>query len=176
VHIVFLELVIDPACAVAFEAEPAEPGVMRRPPRRAGARLFDGQVVTVSLLQGLCVLVVTLAAFRLGLVHTGSEDSGRALAFATLIAGNVALILVNRSWERSVFATLVTRNRASWAVIAGAVLSLLVVLRVPFFASLFRFGAVRPDELALAMAAGVACLSWFEVVKRLRPGWLIRRA
>jgi Ca2+-transporting ATPase len=33
VHIVFLELIIDPACSTAFEAEPEEADVMRRPPR-----------------------------------------------------------------------------------------------------------------------------------------------
>ena len=33
VHIVFLELIIDPACSVAFEAEPEESNIMNRPPR-----------------------------------------------------------------------------------------------------------------------------------------------
>ena len=41
VHVVFLELLIDPACSIAFEAEPEEPGILDRPPRRKGEPMFD---------------------------------------------------------------------------------------------------------------------------------------
>ena len=52
VHIVFLELIIDPACSVVFEAEPEEADVMNRPPRRPDAPLFGQRTVILSLLQG----------------------------------------------------------------------------------------------------------------------------
>jgi P-type Ca2+ transporter type 2C len=172
VHIVFLELIIDPACSIAFEAEPGEPGLMLRPPRKAGANLFDWRLVTVSLAQGAGLLAATLASFRLGLDHTGSEDAGRTLAFTTLIAGNVALILVNRSWRRSVLATLASRNVASWAVVVAATLTLLLAFWVPFLQTLFRFGPASADDLALAAGAGVLSLAWFEVLKLARTRWL----
>jgi Ca2+-transporting ATPase len=172
VHIVFLELIIDPACSMAFEAEPGDPGLMRRPPRRAGASLFDGRLVTLSLLQGAGLLAATLVCFRLGLAHTGSENSGRTLAFTTLIAGNVSLILVNRSWRRSVLATLLKRNVAAWAVVVGATLVLLLAFWVPFLHALFKFGPASADDLAIAAAAGVLSLAWFEVLKLFRTRWL----
>ncbi|MCX5730477.1 MAG: cation-translocating P-type ATPase, partial [Deltaproteobacteria bacterium] len=168
VHIVFLELIIDPASSMAFEAEPPEPGLMRRPPRAATARLFDRRLVVVSLLQGASVLAASLLAFQIGLDHTGSDGSARAMAFATLIGGNVSLILVNRSWDRSVFPALAEKNWASWAVVAGAIATLLVSLEVPFFRTLFRFGEVGLHDQALAAAAGLLSVSWFEVWKALR--------
>jgi Ca2+-transporting ATPase len=175
VHIVFLELVIDPACSVAFEAEPEEPGLMRRPPRKVGARLFSARLLVTSLLQGASLLAVALFVFHVGWKHTDSESSGRALAFAALIAGNVALILVNRSWERGMFATLATRNFASWAVILGASAMLALVLTVPFLRELFHFGPVAGGDLALALLSGFLALMWFELWKlhaarRLRRG------
>jgi Ca2+-transporting ATPase len=172
VHIVFLELIIDPASSMAFEAEPAEPGLMRRPPRRAGGSLFDRRLVTVSLLQGLSVLLAALLAYRAGLDHTGAEASGRALAFAALVSGNLALILVNRSWQRSVLVTLAARNLASWLVVVGAALTLSAVLLVPFFSQLFRFGPVAGHDLAGAILGGALSLAWFELLKLLRPSWL----
>jgi Ca2+-transporting ATPase len=175
VHIVFLELVIDPACSIAFEAEPGDADLMQRPPRRVGQPIFDRRLLALSLLQGLTVLGVTLAAFQLAYGHTGSEASGRALAFASLIAGNVGLILVNRSWRRTVIGTLRVRNGASWAVAGGATLTLLAALTVPFLRDLFRFGPVGGDDLIVAAAAGLGCLAWFEVVKGLRPAWLTMR-
>jgi P-type Ca2+ transporter type 2C len=174
VHIVFLELIIDPACSMAFEAEPGGPELMRRPPRRAGASLFDRRLVLVSLVQGASLLAATVAAFRLGLDHTGSDASGRTLAFATLIAGNVSLILVNRSWTDSVLGVLRRRNLASWAVVAGASLTLVAALLVPFLGHLLRFGPASLGDVALATAAGLASLSWFEMLKLARPAWLAR--
>jgi Ca2+-transporting ATPase len=168
VHIVFLELIIDPASSMAFEAEPADPGVMRRPPRPVAGRLFDRRLVVVSLLQGASVLAASLATFRLGLEGGGDDASARAMAFTTLIAGNVALVLVNRSWERSVLSAFTTRNVASWAVVAGAVATLVLALEVPFFRTLFRFGEVGWRGLAIAAVAGLLSVAWFEAWKRLR--------
>ena len=81
-----LELIIDPACSVAFEMEPGDPDLMRRPPRRVGSALFQPRLVLLSALQGASLLVPALLAFRAGLAHTGAEGSGRALAFAALVS------------------------------------------------------------------------------------------
>jgi len=172
VHIVFMELVIDPACSVAFEAEPGEADAMRRPPRKAGARLFGRRLVTVSALQGATVLAASLLTFGVGYAHTASPDSGRALAFATLIAGNVSLILVNRSWRHPALGKLGARNLPSWLVVVGATAMLLLALLVPFLRALFRFGPVSAGDAALAIGAGAGALAWFELVKWLRPRWL----
>jgi Ca2+-transporting ATPase len=172
VHIVFLELIIDPACSVAFEAEPGDPALMRRPPRPLGARLFGARRVAIALTQGLAVLVATALAYALGVDHTGSDAAGRTMAFATLIAANLSLIAVNRSWTRSALRLARTRNRAAWAVMAGAVATLALALTVPFLRELFRFVPVEGHDLAAAVAVGFVSLAWFELAKRLWPAWL----
>ncbi len=172
IHIVFIELMIDPACSIAFEAEPPDPDVMSRPPRPVAARLFDLRLVTMALLQGASVLVASLLAFQLGTAHTGSPDAARALAFAALVGGNVALIAVNRSWERGILGTLRVPNVATWVVVAGASALAALALVVPAARRTFRFGPTGADDLALAAAAGLASLAWFDAVKRLRPRWL----
>ncbi len=63
VHVVFLELIIDPACSVAFEAEPEEANVMSRPPRDPTKPLFSRYTIGLSLLQGLSVLVIVMAVY-----------------------------------------------------------------------------------------------------------------
>jgi Ca2+-transporting ATPase len=171
-HIVFLELIIDPACSMAFEAEPGDPGLMRRPPRPAGSGLFDARLMALSLAQGASLLAATMACFRLALDRGDSDDAARALAFTTLIAGNVMLILVNRSWHRSVLVTLGRRNLASWAVVTGATGTLLAALRVPFLSGLLRLGPAGARELALAAIAGAGSLAWFEALKLVGPRWL----
>jgi Ca2+-transporting ATPase len=165
VHIVFLELIIDPACSIVFEAEPEESDVMSRPPRRPDAPLYSARTVGLSVLQGLSVLVIILgvyfAAFKLG----QSEEASRALAFTTLIVANLGLIFVNRSWSRTIFATVRSPNAALWWVTGGALLFLGLALYVPFLQRLFRFSLLHPDDVALCIAAGVVSIVWFEVLK-----------
>ena len=166
-HIAFLELIIDPACSIAFENEPAESDVMQRPPRDAAAPLFGGATLWLALLQGLGVLAMVLAAFAWASPRI-SETEARAFAFATLVVGNLALILSNRSATRSLWATLRTPNRTLWAVVGSAFALLLVALYVPWAVDVLRFAPLPAHELAAACALGVLSVVWFEGIKLAR--------
>ena len=112
VHIAFLELIIDPACSIVFEAEREEPDTMKRPPRRPDEPLFGGWNLALSLLQGVGVLLLSMAVFGISLYRGLGEGEARALTFATLVVGNIALIFANRSWERTILASLRMPNPA----------------------------------------------------------------
>jgi len=165
-HIVLMELIIDPACSVAFEMEPAEPRLMQRPPRDPRRRLFTPRFVVRSILQGtgamLASLVVYFVTLRLGY---GTLDV-RALTFSTLIVANVALIFTNRSFTRSVFVEWRTPNLAMWMLGAGAVGVLGAVLFIPPLRDLFKLAMPHLDDLSLVAIAGLGALLWMEVVKR----------
>jgi Ca2+-transporting ATPase len=92
VHIVFLELIIDPSCSLIFEAEDAEANVMLRPPRGPNERLFSVRTVGVAVMQGLSVLVACLGVFLLAR-GDHSAESARALTFATLVVAFIVIIL-----------------------------------------------------------------------------------
>jgi Ca2+-transporting ATPase len=174
VHIVFLELIIDPACSIVFEAEAEEADVMKRPPRRPGAPLFETRTVLFSLLQGLIVLVVLLAVYAVSLKRGRSSEDARTLAFVTLIIANLGLILANRSWSRVITDTLRTPNPALWWVTGGALLFLGLALYVPFLRDLFRFSFLHAADAAVCIAAGAFSILWFELLKlanRRRGAW-----
>lgn len=166
-HILFLELIIDPACSIAFEAEPEEADVMNRPPRNPKDPLFGGRIVGLSLLQGITVLIVLLVVYGLALQRGQGELEARALTFTTLVIANVGLIFTNRSWSRTTLVTLRSRNEALWWVVGGALVSLGFVLYVPFLRRLFHFAALSPIDLAIGLATGVTSILWFEGVKML---------
>jgi Ca2+-transporting ATPase len=168
VHVVFLELIIDPTCSVVFEAEPEEADVMRRPPRDPHARLFGRRTLGLSLLQGASVLVIVLAVFAVALYRGQGELDARALSFTTLIVANLGLILANRSWSRTILASFRTPNPFLWWVVGGAVVFLGCVLYVPFLRDLFRFSTLHPDDLLLCLASGAVSVLWFEGLKWFR--------
>ena len=167
---VFLELIIDPACSVIFEAESAEPNTMKRPPRNPQERLFSVGSMGLSMLQGVSVLAILLAMFWIaGVGGQAEEGSRRALVFATLVVANLCLILTNRSTSRTIVSMLKEPNAALWWVLGGAALMLACVLCMQFLRDLFRFGPLRPVDLAFFLVAGVVSIAWFELLKVLKP-------
>jgi Ca2+-transporting ATPase len=168
VHIVFLELIIDPACSVIFEAEREEADVMRRPPRDPRERLFNKLTIGVSLLQGLSVLLIVLAVFSMALYSGQGELEARALTFTTLIVANLGLILTNRSWSRIILNTLRSPNPALWWVVGSALAFLGLVLYVPLLRTVFHFTVLHVIDLATCLAAGFFSIMWFEALKIYR--------
>jgi Ca2+-transporting ATPase len=167
VHIVFLELIINPTCSIVFEAEREEADVMREPPRPPGAPLFSRHLLALSLLQGAGVLLVALALFGLALYRGLDENQARALTFTTLVVSNLALIFANRSWVRSGFVMLRAPNPALWWVTSGTLVVLALTLSVPVLRDLFRFAPLDMPGLILSIIAGAVSVLWFEIFKRV---------
>ena len=166
-HIAFLELIIDPACSLVFEAEDGDPDLMRQPPRRTGAALLTGALVTQSLLQGglVTAMVVGVYAALLGFGMPGGM-AGTA-AFVALVSANAALILPSRSdrtdW-RSLGARLTPVSR--W-VLAGTLLALLAVTAIPWLARNFGFLPLTPLQWLAALAVGLAMVPLLHLSKVL---------
>ena len=165
-HIAFLQLIIDPVCSLAFESEPAEADLMRRPPRDDKAQLFGGATLGMALLQGVGVLLIVIGAYAWA-SHRLNEPEARALAFATLVIANLALIFSNRSRSQAWIALLRTAKPILW-IVTGATLGLLALaLYLPPLSKLFLFAPLPPGELGAAFGLGLAGLAWSKLVKKI---------
>ena len=174
VHIVFLELVIDPSCSLIFEAEEAEADIMARPPRDPHERLFSLKALGFALAQGATALAACLAVYLLARVHHG-DDGARALTFAALVTSFMAIILANRSWTLTMLAGLKNPNPALWWVLGGTTGFLALVLALPMAQRFFHFAPVHGMDLLMACGAGFASVLWFEVLKAFRHRGLASR-
>ncbi|MDD5136866.1 MAG: cation-translocating P-type ATPase [Candidatus Omnitrophica bacterium] len=164
-HIVFLELIIDPVCSIAFESEPAEKEIMKRPPRNPKGSLFGRTLLTLSFLQGLSSLVAVIAVFQVSLYFGQGEAGARALAFITLIISNICLIFTNRSWTRSIISVFSVSNKALLSLVAGTTVFLLLIIYVPFMQKAFHFGQIHSEDFLICFIAGVWSVLWFELLK-----------
>jgi len=168
VHIVFLELIIDPACSIVFEAEKEEKNVMSRPPKDIKEPFFGAKKIWLSCSQGIGILIIVFAVYLIGLKMDYSEKEVRALAFTTLISANIAIILSNRSWTRNIFQILVSSNKTVKWVVGGAAFFLILVLNVPFLVNLFQFEMISMTEAMVCVVAGFSSIIWFEMYKVLK--------
>jgi Ca2+-transporting ATPase len=165
VHIVFLELIIDPACSIIFENEKAEKNVMSRPPKNINEPFFSSKKILLSCTQGLGILVSSLLIYFFGLKFGYSENEVRAFTFVSLIASNIAVIISNRSWTSNIFQILVTPNPTVKWVVGGAILFLTLIMNVPFLSNLFRFEKISFLQAFICFILGFSSIIWFELYK-----------
>jgi P-type Ca2+ transporter type 2C len=168
IHIAFLEMVIDPACSIVFEAEPDEEDLMRRPPRSPNSQLISGKIAGWSMLQGLLAFAAVALTFAGGVYRQMPEDELRALVFVSLVLINASLILVNRSFHGSLLTALVRRNVSLWVLLFGVAAILAVALTWKPAMGLFRFGPLHLDDVGFSLLGGAVILIILEIAK---PYW-----
>jgi len=168
-HVVFLELVIDPVCAMVFEAEPGGAEAMKHPPRRPKEPLFGPRQLGLALLQGVGVLAGVLGIYLWALDHH-PENQARGAAFLTLVAGNLVLALADAS---STGGRLFAPHRRIYWIIASAASGVLaLIFAVPTLDAIFKVAPPTPGLLASALLVALISGGWFGLVRKLgrRPG------
>jgi Ca2+-transporting ATPase len=166
IHIVFLELVIDPACAVVFEREPARSDVMRRPPRDPRQRLFGTRMLASSLIDGAAALAAAALVYLFSWRSGFPDALVASLTFASVVTGNLALIAVNRSGD-GLRGALRPSNAAFWWIIGLAALALALSLYVAPFAHFFRFARPPAGLLLAAVTAPLASIAAVSLVRHV---------
>jgi P-type Ca2+ transporter type 2C len=159
-----VEMVIDPACALAFEAEDSEADIMNRPPRPLEEPLLSLQTFVTAILQGIAMLLAVLAIYGLSLWRNYPEAEGRTLTFLTMLLCNLMLITVKLSGETSIFKMPFLKNNAYWWVMGGALSAFGVILAVPFLRSLFHFTLTKPLDMMLCLLAAFLYLLLAEIL------------
>lgn len=163
-HVVLLELVIDPVCSLVFESEPSEKESMQKPPRPAKESLFGIKVLLFGLFQGTVVLVGVFGLYAGALANEIPAPEARASAFIALVAANLVLAFADSAERGTSFFD--RRRLAFWAIGASAMAILAIILFLSEAARLFSVSL--PDPLMLGAAFGVALVAggWYGFLRR----------
>jgi len=175
IHIALLEMVIDPVCALVFEAERDEDDIMQRPPRDPSEALFSLPMIVWSVFQGGLAFAMLATVFFVETWTGMPEIELRALTFFALIAEIVALILVNRSFSASLGEALVRHNAALRYVAVAITGVTALILFLAQAQALLKFGSIAWSDMALAIGLGVILLVLLEGCKPL-VRWLTAHA
>lgn len=168
IHIVLLELIIDPTCSIVFERQPEEPDIMNRPPRPVHSSIITKKILTKAILQGLVIFAAVFGSYLLMLPREGAEHS-RTFFLASLVLSNLFIVYANRSNTQFAFA----RSKNSfdpvpWIVNLAILAGLIAISRVPSLASMAKVKPLSLKDFAFAAIIAAAASFWWEIVKFIR--------
>ncbi len=164
VHVMLLELIIDPTCSIIFERQPGEKDLMERPPRDAALPIINRRIFGKAMAQGLSIFAAAFGAYAALLPRAGAEEA-RGVFLTVVILANLFLVYVNRSDSDFAFGRGSAPDKTAIAVNAGILAVMAALSSVPPLSS--ATGLSAPSAGETAAAAALACVStfWWEAVK-----------
>jgi Ca2+-transporting ATPase len=164
-HIVFLELIIDPVCSIAFESEADEKGIMSRPPRDPTKKFFGKNKLLISLMKGMLLLTMILVVYGYTLYESHNEQETRAIIFTSLIIGNVFLILSSLSSTKSFIAVILEKNYMALLLLIIPLIALFFILTFPSAQLAFGFTNPGLGHFTIVLIASFILLFLLELFK-----------
>jgi len=175
-HVVLLELIIDPTCSVVLERQPAERNIMERKPQNPKAKLVNTSTLLKSVMQGLTVFAASFGAYYFTLAPDFSNaNTARAMGLAVLMLANLFLVHVNSSDADAIHVSLrrMARDRVMWAVSLITLAGLLAILYTPL-SRVLLLAPLTAGQFGIVAVLAAASVLWMEVVKivkRRRKGF-----
>jgi Ca2+-transporting ATPase len=167
-HIVFMELIIDPVSSVAFESEEEEKDIMGRPPRNPKESFFGTKRIVSSLLHGVLLFLMVIVVFFVTRTEGHTEEEARAIAYSSLIIGNIFMALSKLSNTRSVLHTLFNKNWQAKIILIIAFCFLGLILFVPGLRTLFKMEFPGFYHIQIAFGGALTMLILLEIIKYIR--------
>lgn len=166
-HVVLLELVIDPTCSIVLERQPAERDIMQRSPRNPKEKLLSATMLSKSVIQGFLIFGASFAMYYYFIKqYPENAPLARTMGISIILLSNVLLVQVNSSNTEFAFKTFMgqIKDKVMWSVIIGTIVGLFVMIYTP----LNGFLKLSPLSLGqLLLSAGISCVAvlWYELVK-----------
>lgn len=165
IHVILLELIMGPTCSIVYENEPLEKDSMLQKPKSSTNTFFNWNELFTSIIQGLGITVGVLAVYQIAVNNGSNEAVTRTMVFTALIAANIALTFVNRSFIYSIFTTFKYKNNLVPIIVGITIGITLSLLFVPPFTAFLGFERVALKQIGVSVGIGVLSALWYEIVK-----------
>jgi len=166
-HVVLIEMVIDPICSIAFENQPESPGLMQRGPRSADEPLIGWRQLVLGVVLGVFVFAGCFALYGWSIAAGNGEDQARTLAFVALTIGNLMLVRILASSGFALTGIAGAGQRPFWAITAVVTLAIGACIGVPYLADIFRIQNPGGGALVAVIVGSVAAMLLLDLIKRL---------
>jgi Ca2+-transporting ATPase len=166
-HVVMLELIIDPTCAIVLERQPAEINIMERKPRSPKEKLLDTKTLTKSIIQGLVIFAASFGLYYFMLLQNSNNTSvARSMGLAVIMFANLFLVQVNSSNIDNVVWSIkrLIKDKVIWTVNILTVVGLFIMLYTPLN-DFLKLAPLTIGQILTVVGIGAASVLWYEIVK-----------
>lgn len=167
IHVVMLELIIDPTCSIVLERQPAEHNIMERPPRSLDSNILSKGVLFKSIIQGLVIFTASFLTYFIILKDTSDHGAlARTMGLVIIMIANLFLVQVNSSNYEPAYKSLIrlAKDKIMWSVNLGTILGIILILYTPL-SGFLKLAPLSLKEFALAFLIAAASVLWYEIVK-----------
>jgi Ca2+-transporting ATPase len=165
-HVVLLELVIDPTCSIVLERQPAERDIMTRGPRPRDEKILTVKTLLTSVIQGLVIFAGSFLAYYLTLTSNPNPQVARSMGLAVIMLSNLLLVYVISSKTDFAYQTFLKmrKDRVMWIINLVTLGALAVMLYSPLNAFL-KLAPLNSLQVLQVVLVAMASVLWFEMVK-----------
>lgn len=166
-HVVLLELVIDPTCSIVLERQPAEQDIMERPPRDPNEKLLTAKILFKSVVQGLVIFGASFGTYFAFLnQYPNNAPLARTMGITVILLANVLLVQVNTSDSDFVVKSFIklTKDKVMWAVNLGTIIGLIAILYTPL-SGFLKLESLSLNQIIISASIAVASVIWYEFIK-----------
>lgn len=168
-HIMLLELIIDPTCSIVFEGESSEANIMENPPRPPQEPILTRSLTIKVVLQGIIMFLAAFMPFHYMIDLGISSEYARSFSLITFIVANVTLVLVNRSNTELLYHLIKEKgSKVRLIVNSMALIMVFAIVYIPILNSFFRTEKIGIYPLIIAIVLGFISTGWWEIVKITR--------
>jgi Ca2+-transporting ATPase len=169
-HVMLLELIIDPTCSIVLERQPAEEDVMDRPPRDPKEQMLTRGSLLKSVLQGLAIFAAAFGAYFFVLSgDPANAPVARAMGLGILMLSNLLLVQVNCSDHDFIVRSIrrLARDKVMWLANAGTLAGLGAILYTPL-AGVLKLAPLSWQQLLVVLGMAIAATLWYDLVKAVK--------
>ena len=166
-HVVLLELIIDPTCSIVLERQPAERNIMERKPRDLNEKILTPGILLKSVLQGLVIFAASFGTYFTFLQQNpGNAPLARTMGLSIVMLANLFLVLVNSSNYDFIFQSVrhLAQDRVMWAILIGTIAGLFLILYTPLN-GILKLAPLAIGQFFLAIGISAVSVLWYEIVK-----------
>jgi Ca2+-transporting ATPase len=171
-HVVLLELVIDPTCSIVLERQPAEKDIMDRAPRNPEENILTSKTLIKSIMQGFTIFAAEFGTYIVFLKQNpDNAELARAMGITIILLANILLVQVNSSNSELAIHSFkkLVKDKVMWAVSVGTIVGLIVILYTPL-CNFLKLAPLCLNQMFIAILAAFGSVGWYELVKVFNRG------
>ena len=167
IHVVLLELIIDPTCSIVLERQPAEDTIMERKPRDPNEKILTVNLLVKSIIQGFVLFIASFGVYYIYLIkNQASVEVARSMAISIIMISNLLLVQVNNSNKEYAYKSFIKlrKDKVMWSTIVATIVLIVVILYTPI-SSILKLAPLTIVDMLLVLLISVCSIMWYEIVK-----------